>query len=374
MASQAPAAPVMPASQVYTWEPSNSVIAARYGLDPARILRFDLNTSPFGNPLVAEVLAGTFDPPINEYPDSLYLDLATAAATYNGVDPSELVVGAGADEVLDIIAKAFLPPGGRAVVPMPTYSMYGVLTSQRGATLDAIPRLPAADGYAIDLERTIPRLEGADVLWLCAPNNPTGAPESLETLERLADAAAALGPKGPAVVVDEAYVEFAPRTVIPWRDRYPNLIAVRTMSKAFALPGLRVGYAIAQRPTIERLERLRPPGSVSTVSATVAAVALRRPEGTLANTRTIVAERDRLTADLGAIGLPPVPSVTNFLLVPIGTVADAEDLTEALLRDGIVCRTFGPANPLRGHLRFTVRSRSENERLLAAIAGWQEAR
>ncbi len=363
-----------PVSQVYTWEPSNTVLAARYGLRPSDILRFDLNTSPLAAPDLAAALAGPFDPPINEYPDSMYANLAEAAAAYVGVDTSLILVGAGADEVLDIIAKTFLPPGGRAVVPIPTYSMYGVLSTQRSATLDAILRLPASAGFGIDLERLLPRVAGADLVWLCAPNNPTGAPEPLAVIEQVLDAAAASGPGGPVVVVDEAYAEFSTETSVSLIARYPALVVVRTVSKAFALAGMRVGYAIAQRPTVERMERLRPPGSVSTVSAAVAAAALRDPGHALRNVAELSRERDWLADRLAGAGSPAYPSITNFLLVRIGSVEAAEELTEVLLRAGIVTRTFGPANPLRGHLRLTVRTRAENERLLDVLGGWQTGR
>jgi histidinol-phosphate aminotransferase len=370
----APTSTPGPVSQVYTWEPSNAVIAARYGLRPSDILRFDLNTSPLPSPDLAAALAGPFDPPLNEYPDSMYIDVAEAAAAYVGVDPSQILVGAGADEVLDIIAKTFLPAGGRAVVPIPTYSMYGVLSTQRGATLDAVLRRPADQGFGIDLDRMLPRLAGANLVWLCAPNNPTGAPEPIAVIEQVLDAAAALGGQAPMVIVDEAYAEFSPETSISLIDRYPGLVVVRTVSKAFALAGMRVGYGVAQRPTIERLERLRPPGSVSTVSAAVAAVALRNPGQGRRNAADLGRERDWLAARLADLGLPAYPSITNFLLVSIGTVDAAEDLTEVLLRAGIVTRTFGPANPLRGHLRLTVRTRAEDERLLDVLRTWQAGR
>jgi histidinol-phosphate aminotransferase len=364
--TQAPTAPV---SQVYTWEPSNRVIAARYGLRPEDILRFDTNTSPTAPDLVADVLARPFDPPLNEYPDSLYQDLTEAAAGYVGVDPSEILVGAGMDEVLDIIAKAYLREGDGALVPIPTYAMYGVLTGQRGAKLLASPRTGPGREFALDLDDLLPRLGEARLVWLCAPNNPTGAPERRETLLAVLEAAAALGPGAPAVVVDEAYFEFTNETMIGFRERFPNLIVTRTLSKAFALPGVRVGYAIATRATIERLERLRPPGSISTLSAAIAAEALSRPEIARANVGRLTQEREWLAPRLAELGWTPSPSVTNFLLVRIGDHEAAEDAATRLLRGGIVPRTFGPANPLRGHIRLTVRSRDENERLLAVIAG-----
>jgi histidinol-phosphate aminotransferase len=354
-------------TQVYTWEPSDRAIAERYGLRPADVVRFDTNTSPSEPAWLRDALPGPFDPTLNEYPDSEYADLAAAAAAYTGTGPSEILVGAGADEVLDIVAKTFLVPDGAAIVPIPTYGMYGVLTSQRPARVLAIPRLGPERGFAIDLEALLPRLPEAQVVWLAVPNNPTGRDEPEANIFGLLDAAHALGPDGPVVVVDEAYHEFTGRTVIPQRDRYPNLIVVRTLSKAFALPGIRIGYAVAARATIARLERLRPPGSVSTISATLGAAALRAPNVAAANVRRLVATRERFAAALDEAGWRPLPSVTNFLLVRIGDHEAADAAAERLLHQGLVPRTFGPANPLRGYLRLTVRSDAENSRLIDVV-------
>jgi histidinol-phosphate aminotransferase len=354
------------ASQVYTWEPSNAAIAARYGLNPDEILRFDTNTSPVAPDLLPEALRGPFDPPLNEYPDSSYAELTEAAAVYFGVETSEIVVGAGADEVLDLVAKAFLPAGGAALVPLPTYSMYGVFTSQRAARIVPVPRLGAAGAYALDVPAVIARLPDVSVVWLCNPNNPTGSEEDEAAIEAVLKVAAELGAQ-PLVVVDEAYFEFIGRTVAGWRSRYPNLLAVRTLSKAFALSGIRVGFGIGARVVIARLERVRPPGSISTVSAHVGARALHAPDYARSNAAALSQEREWLAGALSELGWTPAPSVTNFLLVRIGDHEAAERAADGLLHAGIVPRTFGPANPLRGHLRLTVRSRDENERLLEAI-------
>ena len=361
-------------SNVYTWEPPDRVIAARYGVAEDQILRFDLNTSPGAPAFLPDALPGPYDPALNEYPDSTYAELAEAAAAYVDASPGEILVGCGADEVLDIIAKAFLAPGDVSVVPIPTYSMYGVLTTQRGARMAALPRLGAASGFALDLPAMWAALDDAAVVWLCVPNNPTGAPEAAADIESLLEAGASLEGGGPIFVVDEAYIEFDPGSLAPLRERFGALIVVRTISKAFALPGLRVGYAVAARSTIERLERFRPPGSVSTVSATIAASALRQSELATANAEAIGAERDWLAGRLTAMGKEPYPSVTNFLLCPIGTQDEAEAATEHLLHGGIVPRTFGPADPLRGHLRFTVRDRQQNERFLQVLGAWVDGR
>ncbi|MFN8518392.1 MAG: histidinol-phosphate transaminase [Chloroflexota bacterium] len=371
MTAADPSAP--PAPQVYDWEPSNAAIAAQYGIDPATVLRFDLNTPPTVNPIALSVLDGPFETSLSEYPDADYKGIADAAAAYTGVDATEVLVGAGADEVLDTIAKAFLPTGGRSIIPIPTYAMYAVHTSQRGAVADTVLRLPPDQGFRMDLEQVLARLPGASVVWLCSPVNPTGLPERREDLVTLLDAAAALGPDGPMVVVDEAYFEFAPETLIPLRSTYPGLIVVRTVSKAFALAGFRVGYAVAQRPTIARLEAYRPPNSIGAVSAAVAAAALRRPEATLERVRATIAERERFAAQLRAIGIEPLPSVTNFLLLRIGTYQQAESLTEALQRGGVVPRFFGPSHPLAGHVRVTVRGVEQDDRLVALARAWKES-
>ncbi|MEX1295033.1 MAG: histidinol-phosphate transaminase [Candidatus Limnocylindrales bacterium] len=358
-------------SNVYTWEPPNRVIAARYGLDPADILRFDTNTSPAVLSYLPDALEGPWDPPLHEYPDSTYAELAEAAAAYVGAEPLEILVGCGADEVLDIIAKTHLAPGQRSVIPVPTYSMYAVLSGQREAEVVSVPRRP---DHRLDVEAVITALPGAGVVWLCAPNNPTGTPESREDLLSILDAAAALPDGGPAVVVDEAYIEFHGTSLVDLRERYRALIVVRTMSKAFAMTGLRVGYCVASRAAIERLERVRPPGSLNTLSAKAAARALRAPEVAAANAAALAEEREWLAARLAEAGLPPTPSVTNFLLCHIGSPAEADGLNEALLRGGIVVRTFGPRSPLAGHLRFTVRNREQNERFLSIIEAWSAGR
>ncbi len=148
-----------PESLVYTWEPSNAAIARRYGLRPDQVLRFDTNTSPLPpNELVAARLAEPFDPTLNEYPDSSYEELTAAIAAYNGVAPERILVGAGADEVLDCAAKAFLPAGGAAILPAPTYGMYAVLTGQRAARVLTVPRLGAARGYGLDVPAIVAAL------------------------------------------------------------------------------------------------------------------------------------------------------------------------------------------------------------------------
>jgi histidinol-phosphate aminotransferase len=361
--------PTQPAS--YSWEATDEEVAARYGLDASEIVRFDLNTSPAPPELAARLLAaGRFESPLSEYPPSDYGRLVEAAATTYGVATDELLVGAGADEILDLVGKTFLPAGGAAVIPAPSYAMYRVITEQRGATALAIPRLPEDAGWALDVDAVRAAAADSHVVWLCSPNNPTALAEPDGAIERLlggiATDAAATGRDPAIVVLDEAYAEFVGASLLALRLEHPNLVVVRTASKAYALAGLRVGFAVARRETIARIAPYRPPGSVATTSVTIVTEALLDPTAMRENVARVERERDYLSAGLNAAGWRVGPSVTNFLLVRFEDPAAAAAAAEALLRSGLVPRTFGAGHPLADSLRLTVRDRPENDRLIAA--------
>lgn len=363
--------PAAPAS--YSWEATDEGVAARYGIPIERIVRFDVNTSPTPPNLVERLLrAGRFEATLSEYPPTDYRRLVEAAAARYGVGPDEVLVGAGADEILDITAKTFLPPGGAAIVPSPTYPMYRVDTEQRPARVIDVPRLGHAEGHALDLGamRAAAADGAASVIWLCSPNNPTALAEpdgAIETLlGGLAGDAAARGAEPPLVVIDEAYAEFVGHSLVGLRATYPRLVVIRTASKAYALAGLRVGFALARPEIITLMNPYRPPGSVSTVSVTVVTEALLDPTILEANLMRVATERDRLRAALRAIGWDAGPSVTNFLLVGLGSREHAAEAAEGLMAQGLVPRTFGPDHPLADHLRLTVRAADENDRLVDA--------
>ena len=263
-----------------------------------------------------------------------------------------------------------LVPGLTAVIPIPTYSMYRVVSEQRGAAVIAVPRLGPDLHYGLDVEAVRRAARDAALVWLCNPNNPTGRAELPGTIERLlaliAADATAKGRRPPAVAIDEAYAEFSGETAMPLLGTYPDLVVIRTASKAYALAGLRVGFGLARRETLEKIEPYRPPGSVSTVSVTVVTEALRDRGALEANIERIEGERARLAAELTALGWAVEPSVTNFLLVGFGTPERAEHTAEAMLRRGLVPRTFPQGHPLNAFLRFTVRAPGENDRLITA--------
>ena len=355
----------------YTWEATDEEVAARYAVPIEQVARFDLNTSPTP-PEVAErrLARGAFETGLSEYPPADYRALADAAARRYGVNPQDILVGAGADEVLDIAAKAFLPAGGVAIIPSPSYAMYRVLSEQRAAVVTAVPRRGAADGFAIDIDATRAAGRAANLVWLCSPNNPTALPEPdgaiAELLDGLASDAAANRFRPPAVVLDEAYAEFVGRSLVVLRSSYPRLVIVRTLSKAYGLAGLRVGFAISDPATIAEMAPYRPPGSVSVVSVSVATAALIDDGATDVNLERVVGERARLAKALTEAGWSIGPSVTNFVLADFGTAERAANVAEAMLRRGLVPRTFGPTHSLADHLRLTIRDTAQNDRLIEA--------
>jgi histidinol-phosphate aminotransferase len=361
--------PTEPAS--YSWEATDDGVAERYGVPVERVIRFDLNTSPTPPALVEALLrGGRFETRLSEYPPGDYRRLVEAAAARYGAGAEEVLPGAGADEILELCAKAFLGAGRAAVIPVPSYAMYRVVTEQREAGIIPVPRLGPDAGWAIDEPAVRKAARSASAVWLCNPNNPTGRLEPDGTVERLLDGiatdAAADGRSPAAVVVDEAYAEFTGETALPLRHRHENLVVVRTASKAYALAGLRVGFAVAAPATLARVARYRPPGSVGTISATVVAAALRDPTEMRANVARVEAERPRLSAALAGIGWRPSPSATNFVLLDLGSPARAAAAAEGLMRQGLVPRTFGSDHPLAHCLRVTVRAPGENDRLVAA--------
>jgi histidinol-phosphate aminotransferase len=233
-----------------------------------------------------------------------------------------------------------------------------------------VPRLGPDQGYALDLEATREAARTADLVWLCSPNNPTGLPEPDGAIETLLDVVAvgalSAGRQPAIVVLDEAYAEFVGTSLLPLRERHPNLVVVRTASKAYALAGLRVGFAVARAETIARIAPYRPPGSVSTVSVTLVTEALTDPAGMIANVERVDAERDRLSAALRDAGWDVGPTVTNFLLVDFGTPERAALVATGMLQRGLVPRTFPAGHPLSHALRLTIRDRAGNDRLVQA--------
>jgi histidinol-phosphate aminotransferase len=319
----------------YIWASTADEVAERQGLSPAQVIRFDANVPPL--PGVPQLPLGQALAKINEYPEGSYRELREAAAGYVGVEPDQVAIDAGADGIIMLVARTFLAPGRRAAVIGPTYPLYRIATGIEGA--DAVVAPLDADA-----------VRGAAVVWICNPNNPDGA---VVPAERLAALAREL--PGTIFAVDEAYAEYADESVIPFIAEAPNLIAIRTLSKAFGFAALRVGYAIASPGVARELSERRSPAPVSTFAAKIGAAALRRPRTDVEET---LAERERMRAALLAAGFECPQSFANFLYVPM---PNAPEEAERLERMGLTVRRYPDA------IRITIRVPAENDLVLAAL-------
>jgi histidinol-phosphate aminotransferase len=313
----------------YAWAATVAEVSARHGLRPEQVLKFDQNTPPL--PGVPQVPLAESFARLNEYPDALYRELREAAASYvgHGVGWEQVVVGAGADDLILLCARTFLGPGRRAALIEPTYALYRIATQLVGA------------------DRGEPTA-GASLIWRCNPNNPTGTVTPPGELVELARA----HPES-AVVVDEAYVEFGGESVVPWLEEAPNLIVVRTLSKAFGFASLRVGFAVAAPSTAALLEARRAPAPIAGPAARIAAAALREPRFDLGPS---VTERERVRSALAAAGWDVPPVAGNFVWL-----RTEEPLGERLEEQGLIVRQFPQG------IRITLRRPTENDLLLRAL-------
>ena len=342
-------------------------LARRAGLDVAQLVRLDANENPYPlSPRAVEALA-RFDG-YGFYPD--YRALEQAVARYAGASPENVVLGNGGDEIIDLAARLFVPPGGAAIVCPPAFSMYAVsLTAQGGRAL-AVPR---REDWTLDLEgiEALAAREGARLLFVTSPGNPDGQPVAQEAIRRLL--ALPL-----AVVVDEAYVEFGGESAVPLLAGHPNLVVLRTFSKWAAMAGLRLGYALASPAVAAAMHRLRPPYNVNAAAAVAALATLEDPAYARAIVARIVAERERLAEALRALpGVSVVPGQANFLLCRLDGRSGRE-VAAGLARHGVLVRSFEAEGPgrqeergsgpsLAGAIRVTIGRPDQNDAFLAAL-------
>jgi len=305
----------------YQWAPSTEELARRAGLDPVEIVRFDGNVPPLPLPSTRPAAIASALARVNEYAHGGYPLIHAAIAEYAGVEPENVVLGAGADDLLLLVGRTFAGPGDTVAVPAtPTYPLFRISALLAGAT--------AGD-------------ESPVLTFACRPANPTG---SLDPL-----------PAARPLVVDEAYFEYADDPgAVGLIDE--GVIVIRTFSKIFALASARIGYALASREIAAELNARLAPEPVSTLSVALALAALESPP----DPAPVIEERERLARELRALGYEPLPSRANFVYVP---VPDARGLADDLLDSGCIVRVFEDA------VRISVRDREDDDLILAALAG-----
>ena len=308
------------AGQVASYDaPSTEEIARLTGLRVADIVRFDGNTSPRALPSSrAEALTEELGR-IHTYPHGGYPKLERALADYAGVSPENVVLGAGADDLILLLTRSFAGRGDRvAIANDPTYPLFEIAVRVAGAEVGN---------------------EDPALTICCRPNNPTGELGAL--------------PESRPLVVDEAYYEYSGATAVDLIDE--GVVVIRTFSKVFGLAGARVGYALAGPDVAAELNQRQHPAPLSTLSVALALAALAAPP----DVQPILDERARVEERLRALDFKPLPSHANFLYVPVD---DPQATAERLLMRGLAVR------PVRGGIRLTIRDEPDDDRLLEELA------
>lgn len=328
------------------------------GLAPEEVVDFSVSINPFGPPPgVREAVAAA---PIELYPDPQATELLLAIGERLGVGVGNLLMGSGATELIRLAALAYLSPGDGVLIPQPTFGEYEMACLISGARVVKVA-MREEEGFALNIGELVGLIQRRrpKAVFLCNPNNPTGGYLGQEEVVRVVEAC-----DETLVVVDEAFIPFvAGAWPSPPLISYDNLLLLRSLTKDYALAGLRLGYAIGNPETIGALRRVCPPWNVSIAALRAGAAALKAEAWLRESLQKIEQARQFLMAGLSRLGLAPLPSQAPFFLVKVG---DAPGLRRALLGYGILvrdCSSFG----LPQYIRLAPRPLPQCQRLLEAL-------
>ena len=337
-------------------------LARELDLDPASIVKLASNENPLGpSPKALEAIRSELSE-LTRYPDGNGFELKSRLAARCGVQINQVTLGNGSNDILDLVARAYLAPGLNAVFSQYAFAVYPISTQAVGAQGKVVP----AKDYGHDLEAMLAAIdENTRVVFIANPNNPTGTWFGPDALERFL----ARVPGNVLVVLDEAYIEFAEGDELPdglkYLARYDNLLVSRTFSKAYGLAALRVGYALSSAQIADVLNRVRKPFNVNSLALAAACAALDDADYLAQSRQLNDAGMAQLEAGLRELGLSWIPSKGNFIAVDFGR--DTAAINQALLRAGVIVR------PVAGYgmpnfLRVSIGLPAENARFLEALA------
>jgi len=336
-------------------------LARELGLAEADIVKLASNENPLGvSPRALEAMRAAL-PEVTRYPDGSGLELKAAISRRFSVEPSQVVLGNGSNDVLEIAARAFLTVADSAVYAQHAFAVYPLVVQAIGARGIEVP----ARDFGHDLDAMLAAIRpDTRVVFVANPNNPTGTFIDGATLERFI----ARVPADVLVVLDEAYTDYLPDSdrydSIAWLGRFPNLLVSRTLAKAYGLAGLRVGFGLAAAAVVDLLDRVRQPFNVNSL-AQAAAVAVIDDLDFLRLSREVNrAGMAQITVGLAALGLSWIPSHANFVTVRLGPAAE---VFQRLLRAGVIVRPVAGYG-LPEYLRVSIGTAAENSRFLDALA------
>ena len=339
-----------------------SELAREMGLDEAGIVKLASNENPrgIGPRTRAAIEAAIGD--VARYPDGNGFELKQALSGRYGVDMASVVLGNGSNDVLELVALAFLGPGRAAVFSQHCFAVYPLATQARGARSIVVP----AKNFGHDLEAMARAIDDETyVAWIANPNNPTGTFAKAEEIEGFLRRV----PERVLVVIDEAYNEYLPQELradsTRWLKRHPNVVITRTFSKAYGLAGLRVGYALAHPSVADVMNRVRQPFNVNSIALAAAVAALDDMEFVARSYAENLNGLRQLEEGARRLGLDFIPSFGNFITVRVGKAAE---IYRRLLRRGVIVRPVGGGYGLPEHLRVTIGTPQENDKFLSALA------
>jgi histidinol-phosphate aminotransferase len=343
-----------------------SELAREMGLNEAGIVKLASNENPrgIGPRTRAAIDAAMAD--IARYPDGNGFELKQALSRRYHVDMGSIVLGNGSNDVLELVASAFLGPGRAAVMSQHCFAVYPLATQSRGARSIMVP----AKDYGHDLDTMAKAVDDETyVIWIANPNNPTGTYARADAL----DAFLRRVPERVLVVLDEAYNEYLPADLradsVKWLRRHPNLIITRTFSKAYGLAGLRAGYALAHASVADVMNRVRQPFNVNSLALAAATAALDDMEFVAKSYAENLQGMKQLEEGSRKLGLDYIPSYGNFLTIKVAQGGkSAPEIYKRLLRRGVIVRPVGGGYQLPEHLRVTIGTPQENDKFLAALA------
>lgn len=300
---------------------------------------------------------------LNRYPEPQPEQVIKRYAQYAGVQCEQLIVSRGADEAIELLMRAFCEPEQDSILYCPpTYGMYQVSAETLGIKIKTVP---TTSDWQLDLQAIAQNLDTVKLIYVCSPNNPTGnliKPEDIKSLLKLANDRA-------LVVIDEAYIEFTPQSsVVSWLNEYPNLVILRTLSKAFALAGLRCGFAIANKPVIDALQKVIAPYPLATPVADIASQALSKEgiETMKQNVEKLNNQKQTFIEALNKLSIVEkvYPSWSNYLCVKF---QEGKDVFKTLWDQGIILRDQSKSTGQTNMIRISIGTQSECEAVITAL-------
>jgi histidinol-phosphate aminotransferase len=331
-------------------------LAARLGMPLDNIIKLDQNENPYGCSLLVQEALASFDR-YHHYPDADARAVRQRLGIYADANPERVVVGAGSDELIDVLLQTLLDPDDEAIVPAPTFGWYRARTELFGGVVREVQR---DDDFDLPMDAIVDSVhERTKVVFLTSPNNPTGNMASTQDIVRILET-------GVIVVVDEAYFEFSGKTVMPLTREFDNLVVLRTFSKWAGIAGLRFGYGVFPEALVGHVMKVKSPFTITSAAFQAVEASLDDLEYLHVTINRIRTERRRMHRRLTALDyMQPYPSVANFLLTRV-TRGDAHDVHQRLADRGIMVRKYSDSR-LRDFLRISVGKPEDTDRLMNAL-------